>query len=59
VSDAELLDQAARANRLAGIDFCPEGGATLAAIRQLRDSGVVHPGEAIVAFNTGGGWLYR
>jgi threonine synthase len=59
VSDAELLDQAARANRLEGIDFCPEGGATLAAIRQLCDSGVVHSDEAIVAFNTGGGWLYR
>jgi len=59
VSDAEFLDQAARANRLDGIDFCPEGGATLAAIRQPRESGIVHPGEAIVSFNTGGGWLYR
>jgi threonine synthase len=59
VSDAELLDQAARANRLEGIDFCPEGGATLAAIRQLRKCGLVNPSEAIVAFNTGGGWLYR
>jgi hypothetical protein len=35
------------------------GGATLAAISQLRETGVVHRGEAIVAFNTGGGWLYR
>jgi threonine synthase len=59
VSGAELLDQAARANRLEGIDFCPEGGATIAPIRRLRESGVVHPGEAIVAFNTGGGRLYR
>ena len=59
VSDAELLDQAARANRLEGIDFCPEGGATLAAIRQLREAGVAHPDEAVVAFGTGGGWLYR
>lgn len=30
--NAELLDEAARANRLEGIDFCPEAGATLAAI---------------------------
>jgi threonine synthase len=59
VSDAEVLDQAARANRLEGIDFCPEGGATLAAVKRLHDAGVVHRGEAIVAFNTGGGWLYR
>jgi hypothetical protein len=32
VADAELLGEVARANRLEGIDFCPEGGATLAAI---------------------------
>ena len=59
VYDTELLDETARANRLKGIDFCPERGATLAAIRQLREAGVAHPDEAVVAFGTGGGWLYR
>lgn len=59
VADAELLDEAARANRLEGIDFCPEGGASLAAIRKLRRRGVISRHEVIVAFNTGGGWLYR
>jgi threonine synthase len=59
VADAELLDQAARANRLEGIDFCPEGGASLAAVRELRRGGAIGSDEVIVAFNTGGGWLYR
>jgi threonine synthase len=59
VSDRELLDEASRGNRLEGIDFCPEGGATLAGLRELRQHGFVRDGELVVAFNTGGGWLYR
>ena len=59
VSDGRLLAQAALGNRLEGMDFCPEGGATLAGVAELRARGLIHPADWVVAFNTGGGWLYR
>lgn len=58
VSDDRLAHYAKRAAR-EGIDFCPEGGATLAAVADLRARGAIRRDEVIVAFNTGGGWLYR
>ncbi len=42
-----------------GIDACPEGGATLAALRRLSQNGTIGPDESVVMFNTGAGWLYR
>jgi len=51
VADAELLDEAVRANRLEGNDFCPEGGAARAAIREPCRRGIISRREAIVAFN--------
>ncbi len=42
-----------------GIDACPEGGATLAALKVLMDRGEINKGESVVLFNTGAGWLYR
>jgi threonine synthase len=42
-----------------GIDFSPEGGATLAAARALLKRGALRPEDRVVAFNTGAGWLYR
>ncbi len=59
VSDADLMLDAARGARLEGIDFAPEGGAALAALRQLLAGGGVRAGERVVVFNTGAGWLYR
>jgi threonine synthase len=41
------------------VDACPEGGATLAGLRQLIKEGRVHERESVVLFNTGAGWLYR
>ncbi len=38
-----------------GIDACPEGGATLAALPGLLESGRIGRGERIVLFNTGTG----
>ncbi len=59
VDDAELERAAADATRLEGIDLSPEGGAALAAARQLRERGTIGPEERVVVFNTGAGWLYR
>ena len=59
VSDDTLTEMALRATRLEGIDFCPEGGAGVAAAAQLVETGVLGPQEEIVVFNTGAGWLYR
>ena len=42
-----------------GIDAAPEGGAALAALRLLLEEGAIRPGERVVVFNTGAGWLYR
>jgi threonine synthase len=42
-----------------GIDACPEGGATLAALRRLSQEGTIGRDESVVLFNTGAGWLYR
>ena len=59
VSDADLDREAHEGSRLEGIDFAPEGGASIAAARALRERGVLKPEHRIVLFNTGAGWLYR
>jgi threonine synthase len=59
VSDAELTEAARVASRAEGIDVSPEGGAAVAAVRHLRENGTVSPGDRVVIFNTGAGWLYR
>ncbi len=59
VEDADLAREAQEGSRLEGIDFAPEGGASIAAARMLRERGVLSAGERVVLFNTGAGWLYR
>jgi threonine synthase len=59
VSDEALQVDAALGARQEGIDFAPEGGAALAALRTLMARGEVRPDERVVVFNTGAGWLYR
>jgi len=59
VTDDDLLGEATLSTAEEGIDFCPEGGAGLAAARILRERGVLGKTERIVVFNTGAGWLYR
>jgi threonine synthase len=59
VADAELEAAAREFQRLEGIDASPEGGAALAGLAALVRAGLVDPGERIVVFNTGAGWLYR
>lgn len=36
-----------------GIWICPEGAATIAAIDDAVETGIIHPGDSVVAFNTG------
>jgi len=59
VSD-EVLEGAQRELTVRhGIDACPEGGATLAALRELVASGHIAASDSVVLFNTGAGWLYE
>jgi threonine synthase len=41
-----------------GCFACPEGGATLAALRQLRGSGEIDAQARVVIYNTGSGLSY-
>jgi threonine synthase len=59
VSDEALVREAAQVSAEEGIDMSPEGGATIAAASQLLQDGSIGPGEKVVTFNTGAGWLYR
>lgn len=59
VSDADLEAAAGLGTRLEGVDFAPEGGAAIAAVRRLVELGTVGRDARIVIFNTGSGWLYR
>ena len=58
VSEEELLDGMVEMARLTGCFACPEGGATLAALHQLRASGEVKREDRVVVFNTGSGLKY-
>jgi threonine synthase len=55
VSDAEILDAMRRATRLSGVFFGPEGGATVAAARRLKENGWLTDGDEVVLLNTGSG----
>ncbi len=59
VSDEDLRDAARRLSEGEGIDACPEGGATVAALAELVRRKLIRPEERVVLFNTGAGWLYR
>jgi threonine synthase len=59
VPDADLERDASLGAAVEGIDFSPEGGAGLAAVRALRERGQLTRGDRVVVFNTGAGWLYR
>ena len=59
VEDPELIEAAERGSSLEGIDFAPEGGASIAAAARLRRQGVLRERDRVVLFNTGAGWLYR
>ena len=58
VSDEELILHSHSIAAHTGIFPAPEGGATLAALLQLKERGLVESDERIVLFNTGSGYKY-
>jgi len=58
VSEEELLDGMAELAEREGCFACPEGGATVAALRRLVTSGEVAAGDRVVIFDTASGLKY-
>ncbi|MCH8567716.1 MAG: threonine synthase [Balneolales bacterium] len=58
VSDTEMMEFSNEFARLTGIFPAPEGGAVLAAMVKLRDSGYIKKHETVALFNTGSGYKY-
>jgi threonine synthase len=57
-TDDDLMDACRVMARCEGILAAPEGGAGLAAIRQLVGRGAIARDESVVLFNTGSGYKY-
>ncbi len=58
VSEESMLDAMVELSAAEGCFVCPEGGATLAALRQLLASGEVKRSESVVLYDTGSGLKY-
>jgi threonine synthase len=58
VTDEEIMDSVGLMARSEGLFACPEGAATLAALRRMMDEGSVDRDERVVLFNTGSGLKY-
>lgn len=58
VSDESISQHTLAMSSLEGVFAAPEGGATLAALAHLRESGWVGADERVVLFNTGTGLKY-
>jgi threonine synthase len=58
VSDEELMADVRLVSRLEGIFACPEGAATISALRKMVEQGHVDRDEHVVLFNTGSGLKY-
>ena len=58
VSEEEMLDAMLDLARIEGCFACPEGGATLAALRRLLVSGEIARDARVVIYNTGSGLKY-
>ncbi|MDN5347863.1 MAG: threonine synthase [Clostridia bacterium] len=58
VSDAEIMEALKLVARTEGMFICPEGAATVAAAKKLRDSGFLGEDERVVLLNTGSGLKY-
>ena len=58
VSEDELLDGMTDLAEHEGCFACPEGGATLAALRRLKERGDVRAADRVVIYNTGSGLKY-
>ncbi len=58
VSDEEIFESTNTIGKTEGIFAAPEGGATLAALKNLLNSGWIKKNESVVLFNTGSGHKY-
>jgi threonine synthase len=58
VSDDDIMDGVKELASSEGIFSCPEGGAALAAYKQLLQSGFLKTSDRVVLFNTGSGYKY-
>jgi len=58
VSDTEILDSVGQMARTEGILGAPEGGATVAGLKKLRESGKVARDERVLLINTGSALKY-
>ena len=58
VEDSEMVDAMYEMATAEGIIACPEGAATLVALKRLLKEGFLGPEETIVLLNTGSGYKY-
>ncbi|MCX7906503.1 MAG: threonine synthase [Bacteroidetes bacterium] len=58
VSDAEIQEAMREVAHIEGLLLCPEGAATWAAYRRLRQAGRIREDEEVVLFNTGSAYKY-
>jgi threonine synthase len=58
VSDDEMLAEIPRVGKAEGVFFCPEGAASVAALRRLLKAGWIKPDDGVVIFNTASGLKY-
>ncbi|MET9231028.1 threonine synthase [Lentzea sp. NPDC003310] len=58
VTDEQIAADRAETARLEGTFLCPEGAATVSAVRVLRDSGWLSANDEVVVLNTGAGIKY-
>jgi len=59
VSDEELMADVRLISRLEGIFACPEGAATISALRKMVEQGNIDRDERVLLFNTGSGLKYK
>lgn len=57
VDDEEILESQYQLSAAEGLFICPEGAATLAALKKMIDQGRIHLDENILLLNTGSGLL--
>jgi threonine synthase len=58
VPDAAMVEAMITIGSAEGVSAAPEGGAALAALERLLESGVIKRNESVVLFNTGGALKY-
>ncbi len=58
VSDAEIMEELYKTARMEGMFICPEGAATVAALRKLVADGYLGADDRVMTINTGSGLKY-